>query len=352
MNLFAFRVNWFPYIDMGLKISAVLSVVGTLISLLILNYYLSAIGQTGVTLDLAGPSVTFFLILFICVLPMVGVSFPLIYTRHFMLREMPAKGWPLCLYMVCLWLLVAIVLFLQHEYRLPDFDPRYWLFVIFLGLCPVLWVLVKYPWKDEGRKHVWSSLLLFGSTFFLFVEITVVGNVLLGLRISGDWAVLIPVFLSCLVMFICLFAPAGWAIVGIFGLMLGLILRGGPGPVILMQNGLFNSNLGGGVPAQAITSDVTARICNLGIAERPVIYFAENGCTKKAALEHLQKLVDAKDPGAKEAKDPGAKEAKDPGAKEAKDPDAKEAKGLSAQAALLGAWREEVAAARAAASAN
>ena len=61
----------------------------------------------------------------------------------------------------------------------------------------------------------------------------------------------------------------------------------------MVLTALYLTNLGGGVPATALSTPKAAGTCNLGNADRPVLYAANGSCPKQVALQHLRQLVKA-----------------------------------------------------------
>lgn len=148
-----------------------------------------------------------------------------------------------------------------------------------------------------SQKRFWAFIVGFGGMALLVMFWTVSLFVLLAPlahSIFGDWpnfAVVALVLLLVAMLVVSIWQPT-------MGISLGLLLtvnwtaqQASPDGGIMVASALYTANLGGGRPAEVLQPSNVGEICNLGVAERPVLFFEVKGCSRPAAFARLRSLA-------------------------------------------------------------
>lgn len=299
----AFNARWQPLLDSGIRLGGVGWVLMSFVSCLLLNDYYRVIGQPGVPLNLAGTWAFLALLggVLVLSLAVLGTMFmggaSLMVTLH--------DGRPASLVTktgffmgaasaVCILFFVII------------YDQRILLafgVAVPAGAASGFAVLLIGASLIGGAPYLHDRLLMAVGFLSLWAIFAVLMSPLLTinlysvLRMQFDDAQSFTIALvaSLVQMAVCSFVPKRWVLGGTLMAAGWTTMFVSPGPRVIVLIALHVTNLGGGVPAGALTEAAAARICNLGTAERAVLYVDAEGCSKRAALAHLQQLAQAPD---------------------------------------------------------
>lgn len=287
-------IRWNPLLDFVLKILGVTWVVMSFASSVLLNDLLGLMGQTAVPIDFTGSWGSLMLVGGILTGALTAVcavftsAHPLMTSLH---GDEPIKTRTRLIFFVGgLGGTVAMaVLVLASVPVLPTLALS-----AALGSAVGLLLARQFPPflpRTRGRTMpvalgAWAIIATFGSAMFMAQMST-----MFALHHEADAALLMSAAVAVVPQLFC-FASSRMRYIGFVAVCLGwLVMFVSPGHRAVILLALHTLNLGGGVPASAVVSAASSRICNLGTAERPVLYHSATGCTKKVALKHLAELT-------------------------------------------------------------
>lgn len=297
-------IRWQPLIEMSIKLGGLTWLLTSFMSWLLLNAYLGAIGQRGVPLDLAGTWAALVLMgaLFTVALAAIGSVFVIggqmmqaLHTDgqvslHTKITFFVATAGAVGMLLLLVWASGAIIT--GSVLAVPA------------GLAAALGVRrsARRPMQQIGLTRL--SLLLAAwivISTVLFVVVAVEFDIVLRLQMGDAAALPLALLLSLVQLALCIFLPTLAAIcVTVVGIA-WLTLAVSPGIYAIVLVALQATNLGGGLPVGPLITEKAATICNLGTAQRPIVYRVATGCDKKRAFEHLKAIV-ALDEAAEKAK--------------------------------------------------
>lgn len=295
-RLLAFNTRWQPLLDTGLKLGGLAWLVMSFLSWLLLNDYLGATGQTGVPLDLAGTWAVLVLFgaLLVLALAALGAMFtggaPIMASLH---SGQPAPFATRAGFFAGA-VMALVILFVIGG--LGGSIPLAIGIALPVGVAAGLlfFHMRQEPFLSEGYAKPAGLLLLWVSTAsLLFLVFAINLDSVLRLQLGGATPFAIALAVSAGQMILCFLLPRGWVLGGTVLGVVWLTTFVSPGPRIMVLTALYLTNLGGGMPATALTTPKAAETCNLGTADRPILYAANGSCDKQVALQHLRQLVKA-----------------------------------------------------------
>lgn len=297
-KLLALHGRWSPLLDTSLKLAGVAWVLMSFLSGLLLNDYLGMIGQTGVPLDLAGTWAILALLggVLVLALSALGIMFiganPIMAVLHD--GGPPPLTTRIGFFVSAMVAVLAVLLMGLFSQSAPGVTGIAVMVGVATGI--LIFRIRKAPFLATGYdKPVGLLLLWVVMATVLFVILA--GNLesVLRMQLGGMKPWIMALVIAAVQMCVCFFLSRRWVLVGTAIGAAWLTMFISPGPRVIVLTTLYLSNLGGGVPAAALSSPQAAKICNLGTADRPVIYFSGKGCTKHAALQHFRQLSEAAD---------------------------------------------------------
>lgn len=296
-------IRWQPLIETWIKLGGLSWLLTSFLAWLLLNAYLGAIGQRGVPLDLAGTWAALVLMgaLFTVALAAIGSVFVIggqmmqalhtggqvpLQTR---ITFFVATAGAVSMLLLLVWASGAVIT--GSVLAVPA------------GLAAALGARrsARAPVPQIGLRKlslVLAAWIVISTVLFLVVAVEF--DIVLRLQME-DAALPLALLLSLVQLALCLFLPNLVAIcVTVVGIA-WLTLAVSPGIYAIVLVALQATNLGGGLPVAPLVTEEAATICNLGTAQRPIVYRVAAGCDKKHAFEHLKTIV-ARDTAAEKAK--------------------------------------------------
>lgn len=289
-------LRWQPLMEMGLKLGALTWVTTSFLSWLLLNAYLGAIGQRGIPLDLAGTWAALVLMGAILTLAVAAMGSVFIVGEQMMRPLHPDGPVPqstrVTFFVAATAALVALLLLEEVTGR-----TMVGLFAalpagLAAGVGVRRWFLGKAEAQERGKVVGFLGAWIVVATL-LFLLVAAEFGIVLRLQLEEKTPFLLALGLSLIQLGLCTFLSSAWAISVTLVSIAWLTTAVSPGIYAIVLIALQATNLGGGLPSEALLTKEAATICNLGTAQRPVIYRERNGCTKAAALTRLRKVVAA-----------------------------------------------------------
>lgn len=286
-------IRWGPLLDFLLKLAGATWVVMSFVSSVLVNDYLSVIGQTAVPIDFTGSWGSLLIIggvLTIALTAMAAVFtgvHPLMSSLHdggeiarstrltFLVGGLAGTT-----VMGILVFFSSAVLFVLASSVLTGVAIG----SSVIRFCPQALPRDSYA-KMTAHVGLWVGIATLASAM-LTAELYVVTSIVFEPVI----ALVIAAGMACLPQLFCFSGPytryIGWIAV----VLAWFVMFVAPGYRIIILFALHCLHLGGGVTASPITSAQSSRICNLGTAERPVIYYSAPGCTKTVAVARFKQI--------------------------------------------------------------
>lgn len=286
-------IRWHPLLDFALKVLGVTWVVMSFASSVLLNDLLGLMGQTAVPIDLTGSWGSLMLVGGILTGALTAVcavftsAHPLMAGLHHDEPIATRTRW--IFFAGGLGGTIAMAGLATLSIRaIPTL-----VLSAAMGCGVGLLSSRLYPpdLPEKGQRSLpivigaWTVIATLGSAMFVAQVST-----MFALRHDAGTALLMSAPVAVVPQLFC-FGGSRMRFVGFVGVVIGwLVMFVSPGHRAVILLALHTLNLGGGVPASAIVSAASSRICNLGTAERQVLYHSAVGCTKKVALKHLEEL--------------------------------------------------------------
>lgn len=288
--------RWNPTVDLCLKVLGVMWVAASFVSSLVLNDYLALIGQKALPLDLAGAWGSLVIIggLLAFSLAAMGTLFtsahPLMVSAHDGGRI--AVGTRISFFVSGLsgTAAVAILAAVDPTAPIPVVLACSVLAGLAVGLAAILVARRVARWRAPVALPVhmglWVVIATLTSTMFVAQLFSIfrlsdeAAPALMLASVTGIAPQLLC-FAGSQVRYACLLAI----------LLTWLLMFVAPGGRLITMLALNSLHLGGGVPATAVDSAAATRICNLGVADRPVLYYSATGCTRETARARLGDMM-------------------------------------------------------------
>lgn len=292
-------VRWGPPLDFLLKLAGATWVVMSFVSSVLVNDYLSVIGQTAVPIDFTGSWGSLLIIggiLAIALTAMASVFtgvHPLMSSLHG--GDDIARSTRLTFFVSGLagTIVMGILAFFYSSVTFVLASSA--LVGLVIGSAVIRFfpqALPKgiYP-RMTAHAGLWVGIATLASAM-LTAELYVVTSIVFDSAV----ALLIAAGIACLPQLFCFSGPQTRYIGWIAVVLAWFVMFVAPGYRIIILFALHSLHLGGGVTASPITSAQSSRICNLGTAERHVIYYSATGCTKKVAVARFKQISQIEDP--------------------------------------------------------
>jgi hypothetical protein len=271
--------RWKQPLDMLLVLMGAFWFLFTLVAAFSLNDYLRRVGQLGLLPEFSGT--WGFLILFSLLITTYFCLPSLLYRglRLFALDESDAN-----------WLFwvsasTAPLVMLCNQWSFSGEDT-----LVVLMIIAIIYALSTSYWRKLSIADAFCRWLTAMAGILLVIVHAVLTFAAVGDSAPNwlQWAVLLFVIMLFLISY---FAGnlATWCAAIVSGVISSYLI----GPAGLIMLALYHANLGGGIPAQPLTSPDQGRVCNLGVSERPILYKVEQPCTISDARKRLVELEQA-----------------------------------------------------------
>ncbi|MDQ1231011.1 hypothetical protein [Sphingomonas sp. SORGH_AS_0879] len=286
-----------PFLDTAQKISAVLIAMGAFMSVpvvILFNGFLGYLDQSAIPVLQNGMWV--YLLLFSIASAFAFALIVFMPSTMTMAVRLNAPGLPhpnvkrACITTV----LVVIVILVGLLWYRESWLAIAMISAIVLGALGGAWAAIGFV---PSQKRFWAFIVGFGAMALLVMVWTASLFVLLAplaQSIAGNCPNLAAVALMLLL--VAMLVVSIWQ--PVMGILLGLLLTVGwtaqqasPDGGIMIASALYTANLGGGRPASVLQPSDAGEICNLGVAERPVLFFEVKGCSRPAAFARLRSLA-------------------------------------------------------------
>lgn len=297
-------IRWQPLIETSIKLGGLTWLLTSFLAWLLLNAYLGAIGQRGVPLDLAGTWAALVLMGALLTVALAAIGSVFVIGGQMMQALHPNSQVPRetrIMFFCATSVAVGVLLLLERKTG-----------SILLGSALALpsgigaALGVRRGLSGPGQEITVVKLVLIVAAWIaistvLYFLVTAEFDIVLRLQMEGAAPLLLAFLLSLVQLALCIFLPTLPAIcVTVVGIA-WLTLAVSPGIYAIVLVALQATNLGGGLPLRPLVTEEAATICNLGIAQRPVVYRVPTGCEKKHAFAHLKTIV-AQETAMKKAK--------------------------------------------------
>lgn len=292
-------IRWNPLLDFGLKVLGVAWVVMSFASSVLLNDLLAVMGQTSIPIDFTGSWGS--LMLFGGILTGALTAVCALFTSAHTLMAGLHRDDPIAIR--TRWIFFGgglggtVVMGGLATVSVPVIPTLVLSASMGCGAGLLLARSCPPDLPDQGRRNLpaalgaWTTIATLGSAIFMAQL-----NAMFAVSHDAGTALLMSAAVAVIPQLFC-FGGSRMRYFGLVAAVLGwLVLFVSPGHRAVILLALHTLNLGGGVPASAVVSAASSRICNLGTAERQVLYHSAAGCTKKVALGHLNELSRIADP--------------------------------------------------------
>jgi hypothetical protein len=265
-------------------------------SSLLLNAYLKAIGQRGVPLDIIGTWAMLALMGGILVAALAVLAVMFVACEAIMQPLHPGSVIPIAtrvtFFIGSAGSLIAL-LWMQTLFNSAWVSS---LVAIPVGLALGLAASAvgrKRLRKTSKMKMMRHLALWIFISAMLFVNLAAELDEILSIQFSELYSFVFSLIFSSVQMILCVFLPRALACVLTVAGVAFVTVAYAPGPYAITLIALEATNQGGGLPAGSLISPESATLCNLGIADHPMMYRVATGCSKTAALAHLRQIASA-----------------------------------------------------------